>query len=190
MKDDATYNEVKTFNVEDVYDKVALFEPAEVSGKRFVGWFINEDKFETFADIGIKDITVYGVYGPEVYYVTFDLGDGNISTQIVNKNGNAVAFAPEKEGYVFDGWVDKNGNVYAFNSAVTEDVELVAKWSVADGLQVNDADVTPNDVKATVIEPEKPVNVLQVIFIVLFGLGAAAGIAAGVMFILKKLGKI
>ena len=35
---------------------------------------------------------------------------------------------PVKEGYVFLGWVDADGNEFDFNAAITSDVTVVANW--------------------------------------------------------------
>ena len=63
--------------------------------------------------------------------VTFDTDGGTpVSTITINKNESISSVnAPTKEGYTFVGWT-LNGNDYAINSNVTENIILKAKWSI------------------------------------------------------------
>ena len=38
---------------------------------------------------------------------------------------------PEKPGYTFTGWRDKNGNVFSFGSVLEQDVSLTAQWTAS-----------------------------------------------------------
>ena len=66
------------------------------------------------------------------YKVSFDVAGGapSISSQTV-KNGSAAvepATKPTKTGYTFEGWY-LNGSKYSFQTPVTGDITLTAKWS-------------------------------------------------------------
>ena len=68
--------------------------------------------------------------------VTFDTGEGGseVPSQLVPSGGKASEpdEDPVRKGYVFDCWCsDKEGkNVFDFNTAVTSDITLYAKWNV------------------------------------------------------------
>ena len=76
-----------------------------------------------------EESTENGETAAKHYTVTFVSGGGTeISPKLV-KEGTPVDApdAPEKEGYVFGGWY--NGNYeWTFNTAVHEDMTLIAKW--------------------------------------------------------------
>jgi uncharacterized repeat protein (TIGR02543 family) len=112
-----------------IKDGATLYTPTAPEGKRFLGWYVGDVKYTDLASVGLKNATLYAVFGDDHHNVTFDMGNNETYVQIVDKNGKVLPFTPEKEGYVFEGWVDLNGNAYDFNTALTSDIQLVAKWS-------------------------------------------------------------
>ena len=64
------------------------------------------------------------------YQVTFDSAGGTeIDLQTVRRDEKATRPSdPTKEGYIFDNWY-LNGKVYNFDTPVTENITLVAKWN-------------------------------------------------------------
>lgn len=66
------------------------------------------------------------------FTVSFDTNGGapNVSSQTVKNGSKAIepATKPTKTGYTFDGWY-LNGAKYDFNTTVTGDVKLTAKWT-------------------------------------------------------------
>lgn len=72
------------------------------------------------------------------YTVDFDLAGGTLNNadtlaaQRVARGTKVTAPAddPEKAGTVFDGWYEKNGNAFDFNTAVKKDITLCAKYIV------------------------------------------------------------
>ena len=68
---------------------------------------------------------------PDEFTVKIDNGDGDESLETVKRSDKLKEPKnPEKEGYIFDGWyTDKDGNnKYDFDSKVTKDFTLYAKW--------------------------------------------------------------
>lgn len=63
------------------------------------------------------------------YKITFDTDGGNqITEQIVKEGEHATKPSdPIKEGYIFIGW-QNNGVLFNFNTAITKDITLKAKW--------------------------------------------------------------
>jgi len=65
-----------------------------------------------------------------LYTVTFNSNGGSsILSQLVEENNKArKPDSPTKEGYNFNGWY-YNNEEFDFNSAITKDITLIAKWS-------------------------------------------------------------
>lgn len=85
-----------------------------------------------------------------IYYeVLFDYSNDDIST-IKVENGSSITEpqVPEKEGMVFLGWY-LNDKLYDFSSKVTDNIKLVAKWSI---IKEDEITVTFNSNGGTSIE--------------------------------------
>lgn len=76
------------------------------------------------------------------FTVDFDSNGGTIveSQTITNGEKATKPTNPTKEGYIFDGWyLDlDDADEYDFNSKVTKDITLEAKWKVATGGEVEE----------------------------------------------------
>lgn len=91
-------------------------------------------KSSAFVIIGILVViailsAVFFVKGQK-YTVTFDSNGGSVVSSVQVKKGDKVSkpSEPTRDGYVFSGWY-LNDTLYDFDSAVLEDITLVAKWS-------------------------------------------------------------
>ena len=67
------------------------------------------------------------------YTVSFVLNDGTdtvYTTKTVKENEtiNAPTNIPQIDGYVFDGWKTKDGNVFNFNTKIENNITLYASW--------------------------------------------------------------
>ena len=71
---------------------------------------------------------------PTEYTVTFVLGGGEMQVQsLMVEKGEAVdlsAYTPTRQGYVFTGWTDENGNAVTL-TVVNSDVTFTAGWQAA-----------------------------------------------------------
>lgn len=71
---------------------------------------------------------------PTEYIVTFELGGGEMQVQSLTvEKGEAVdlsAYTPTRQGYVFTGWTDENGNAVTL-TVVNSDVTFTAGWQAA-----------------------------------------------------------
>lgn len=76
----------------------------------------------------------------EQFNITFDTrGGSTVAALKVDKDGRIPKPAdPTKEGYIFDGWY-YNGELFDFNTKVTGDITLEARWRAGDA---NEAAVT------------------------------------------------
>jgi len=103
----------------------------------FVGWSLSAGGNVKYTDaqsvknLSAKDgavVDLFAVWERSEWLVTFD-NDGEITSQYVNANGQAVMpAAPMKEGYVFEGWYFVNGIEFT-NQRITKDTLLKAKYS-------------------------------------------------------------
>ena len=77
------------------------------------------------------------------YIVTFNSNGGtNVENQTIEQNKNVkVPIEPKRDGYIFEGWY-LNDNKYNFNTTVTKDITLTAKWNEI--LTEKTIDVTEN----------------------------------------------
>ncbi len=71
---------------------------------------------------------------PTEYTVTFELGGGEMQVRSLTvEKGEAVdlsAYTPTRQGYVFTGWTDENGNAVTL-TVVNSDVTFTAGWQAA-----------------------------------------------------------
>ena len=91
------------------------------NGYTFAGW--------SPALGAITGDTTYTATFVKQHTVTFVNGDGtsNTTTQTVGDGMSATKTTPTLDGYIFKEWL-LDGEAYDFNSAVTEDITLVASW--------------------------------------------------------------
>ena len=115
----------------------AASKPADPSmtGYTFAGWFTDKD-CKTAYDFNSKvtgDITLYAKWNINSCTVSFDSNGGSsVAAQSVNYNTTASKPAdPSRKGYTFAGWFTGKDckTAYDFNSNVTGDITLYAKWN-------------------------------------------------------------
>ena len=99
-----------------------------------MGWYFDAD-FARKANFPItveNDITLYAKWEVVVFTVSFDTDGGTeIEAQQVNSGSTITEpTAPEKEGFIFDGWYKEvNGTeAFDFNTAIDADITLYARW--------------------------------------------------------------
>lgn len=97
-------------------------------GYTFNGWYLNGEKYD-FNEKVTKDITLTASWKKSIYDVSFNSdGGNNIQKQNVEYLQKAKEpIAPMKLGYKFSGWY-LNATKYDFNSSVTSNIILTAKW--------------------------------------------------------------
>ena len=121
-------------------------------GYVFAGWYSDAACTESygFNTPVTSDMTIYAKWSPVPvpyveYTVTFDTGEGSaVASQKVASGGVAEKPAdPTREGYTFAGWYSDAActQEYDFNTAVTADVTIYAKWTE------NTTPVNPDDNK-------------------------------------------
>ncbi|MCO6558591.1 MAG: InlB B-repeat-containing protein [Bifidobacterium sp.] len=122
---------------QSVADGYKLTEPQNPTktGYRFDAWYTDATggsklDFNVAPD---HDFTTYAQW-IKTWNVTFDPagGIGQPAMQVVNQGDKATrpaAGAVSRDGYVLAGWLDSQGRDYGFDTGVTADVALTAKWA-------------------------------------------------------------
>ena len=84
------------------------------------------------------------------YTVTFDSNGGtNIDSVVVKENDVIIEpSSPEKEGYTFEYW-ELDGKQYDFNTKVTSEITLIAKWQEIDKEQDDNQTDNQNNNQST-----------------------------------------
>ena len=104
---------------EDV-DYSAYKEPGEYEIK-----IVAYDKSGNTTDPMTAKLTITEI---RYFTVTFNSDGGSkVADQTVRDGNKAYSTLPSKEGYNFLGWY-YNGNLFNFNTPITKDITLVAKW--------------------------------------------------------------
>ena len=138
--------------------------PEAPVGKEFQEWVKTVDP-ET------GDIIYTIVWKDKTYTVTFNSNGGSAVEGQTVKHGETAAqpAAPARDGYTFNGWY-LNGVAYDFNTPVTENITLEARWTVIDngGDDGDDDDRRPTEPtepepnpEPTVPEPVEPGPVVE-----------------------------
>ncbi len=136
------------------------------TGYTFGGWYVDE-QCQTAYDFDTAvtaNITLYAKWTAkgggetETYTVTFDSQGGTeVESQTVNKDEQVTEpEAPTKSGYTFGGWYKEASCVtaYDFNTAVTADLTLYAKWTAKGGGETEKYTVTFDSQGGTEVEPQ------------------------------------
>ena len=102
-----------------------------------IGWSKDKTATEPLKQLGVAEegLTYYAVWSTDaVYTVSFDMqGKGNeLQSQQIKKNGKAVKPEPTADGYTFEGWFTEAAcqNAFDFNTAITKNITLYAKWNL------------------------------------------------------------
>ena len=98
-------------------------------GYTFLGWFLGGEKY-TFGAVS-ENMTLEARWEIDTYTVTFDTAGGTaVSPETVAHGGTATAPSDvTREGYYFVGWY-LGDEEYDFTTPVTEDLTLVARWTL------------------------------------------------------------
>ncbi len=88
---------------------------------------------DTFYDFTEKQIELKAVYvSTEYYRIEYNLDGGYIDGErqtVYDGSEDITLPTPEKDGYIFSGWIDKNGaSVTSVQKDSTGDMELTAVW--------------------------------------------------------------
>ena len=131
---------VTTVKAIDIAAQPIVLQDPNRTGYTFVGWYLSAD----FAGERVYEITssllelaekgvirLYAKYEINKYTITYQDMDGTIlkADNNVSYGSLATTFVPSKDGKIFDNWY-YNDAVYDFNTPVTSDITLVAKYRI------------------------------------------------------------
>lgn len=115
---------------DDIYDKMRIYyieydtTENDVSKWKIKNYIGSGEIPETF-DI---EYVNYALSDTETFKVYFET-DNSLDAVTVNSGDKVeVPEEPVKEGYKFDGWYKEDGNKFDFNTSITSDITLTAKW--------------------------------------------------------------
>ncbi len=110
-------------------------------GYTFVGWATGTGRRAAYTDeeeftMGTADVTLYAVWTPTAYTITYSLNGGtnsasNPATYTIESSAIALE-APSRTGYTFSGWYSDSGfetQVTGISAGSTGNVTLYAKWT-------------------------------------------------------------
>ena len=122
------------------------------TGYEFVGWSLNKDGEQYFEPgsemryLGTEEnVTLYAVWKPIEYQITYDFAGGNFNDDLpLSKAEYGYEITendlvkPLRKYHIFDGWYYYDGDMNSANDVkvkasdiITKNVKLVAKWNVA-----------------------------------------------------------
>lgn len=105
-------------------------------GYIFIEWDLGSSIYDFSAKV-TRNLILKAVWkeqegGKVTYVVNFNTDGGNsVSNQIINKDGTIIKPQdPVRDGYKFLGWYSNNV-LFDFNTPITKNLELIAKWEKA-----------------------------------------------------------
>ena len=123
--DGGTYDGQTVFNYGD---EIELDSPIK-EGYMFVGWALEPGATRYIFEITVtKDITLYAIYMPNEYRITYDLDGGKYQGPTTVKHDEKIELGtPTKEGYDFLGWkFDINSEEFVTEFVGSKDITVFA----------------------------------------------------------------
>ncbi|MBQ9506325.1 MAG: InlB B-repeat-containing protein [Clostridia bacterium] len=125
--------EGETVTINEVLPGTRIYLPSNPysapEGMLFNGWSDGENVYQSGSSYILNENTTFTAQWVQGVTVTFDSNGGSpVASQLIRPGSSASKpNAPEKEGLIFKGW-RLNDAYFNFNTAVTEDITLIAVW--------------------------------------------------------------
>ena len=125
-------NEIESILIEKGRIILLPIEPVK-EGYIFVCWLDENGNFITKNMVVTNNITLKAMWikkDTKTVTIKFDTDGGSSIGSIIVENGKVILLPvnPTKDGYVFAGWIDENGNVVTKDTIVDKDITLKATW--------------------------------------------------------------
>ena len=146
-KEDVTVTETKKFTVTyysngEIYGESQSYSagdtiippdaPEAPEGHVFSGWVINEEQEklpETMPEKNIEASASWKLIDINITFISDETEISKTTAPFGSSMGDTIPEDPQKEGYTFAGWYDKDDkNVFDYNSVPSEDITFNAKW--------------------------------------------------------------
>ncbi len=116
-------------------DKITPPDSPVKEGFEFAGWIIGEENGEAVKlpeTMPASNLKAYASWKIKDIKITYIVDDKEVKSSTASY-GSDISLTtpddPEKNGYVFAGWFDKNGNnLFTYSTVPSEDVAFTAKW--------------------------------------------------------------
>ena len=121
---------------------IASSTPTRPSGLpsyyQFAGWYCNADltlPVTAETKMPATNTTLYAKWTPAPVKVTYVYNNGDANKTVSIKAGDRAEEPTgiTRDGYVLAAWLREDGRTYTFDSPVTEDITLTAKWVPVNG---------------------------------------------------------
>lgn len=121
---------------------IASSTPTRPSGLpsyyQFAGWYCNADltlPVTAETKMPATNTTLYAKWTPASVKVTYVYNNGDANKTVSIKAGDCAEEPTgiTRDGYVLAAWLREDGRTYTFDSPVTEDITLTAKWVPVSG---------------------------------------------------------
>ena len=120
------------------YYKTSLTLPSAVpqrTGYRFLGWSASSGATTPSYSAGgtytaDNDITLYAVWEPLTYVVSFDSAGAGAYDPITVNHGETVSLpVPQRLGFLFEGWYSSDNRLVTDSTAIVTNLSLTARWT-------------------------------------------------------------
>ncbi len=115
-----------------IEEEITLLDAAK-DGYAFDGWYYGSGKkIEVIAKGSSGNLALHAVWTATAYTITLDAKNGSYATTLTYtiENESVALPQPERTGYTFAGWFDKNEKKYETVSGdMQKNISLTAKWS-------------------------------------------------------------
>lgn len=177
----------RTFTVEDIANKTFELECPVKQGYTFGGWYLGSSKIESVSDLPLESVTLTGTFVKEHKKITCVI-DGT-ETAVNSYGDDFSSYVPEKEGYVFDGWVDENGEKVNLSN-LTSGAKIYAKFIKAEEIPTAGKETSGAIVNADIADGEiigaYKIGVPEIIAFAVAGAGLGLIVFAVIVFFKNK----
>ena len=113
-------------------EKITITQESTLTNYSFAGWYKTESLEEEiqYSFVADTSVTFYAKFDPQCFS-TFYV-DGEVYQHLVIEDDGKVVEPenPTKAGFKFDGWLDEEGEVFNFNTLISnKSIKLYAKFS-------------------------------------------------------------
>ncbi len=133
IKESSTEKKEVVKKTEEKKEKVVEKENSSIIWKLLVGVIV----------IAIIIFLLIRACSKKEYEVTFDTQGGSVISSLKVKENGTIEKPknPTKEGYIFEGWYYEDKK-FDFNTKISDDIQLVAKWSKVENIQLTEKEIS------------------------------------------------